>query len=89
MFEAVVGIPGIGVHVYQNMVCRYRVCVEVVGCYIELFLQVDAEEKQLTVSSRSARVQNVMWWYFVCSREAVCFQKWSFYAKLNCFGPHC
>ena len=33
-------------------------------------------EKQLTVSSRSGRFEHMMWWYFVCSREDVCFRTW-------------
>ena len=31
---AYVGLPGIGYSVYQNMVRRYRVCVEVAGRHI-------------------------------------------------------
>ena len=55
-----VGLPGIGDRVYQNLVRRYRLCVEVAGRHIEPFLQVNPEEKQRTVSSRSGRVQHVM-----------------------------
>ncbi|KAJ8866799.1 hypothetical protein PR048_032660 [Dryococelus australis] len=39
------GLPGIGERVYQNMVRRYRVYVDVAGRQIEPFLQVDPEEK--------------------------------------------
>ena len=33
-----VGLQGIGDHVNENMVCRYRVYVDVVGCHINAFL---------------------------------------------------
>ena len=36
--SADVALPGIGDRVYQNMVRRYCVCVEVAGCHIEPFL---------------------------------------------------
>ena len=32
------GLQGIGDHVYQNMVCRYCVCIEVAGHHIKPFL---------------------------------------------------
>ena len=32
------GLQGIGDRAYENMVCRYRVCVEVAGRHIEPFL---------------------------------------------------
>ena len=35
MAAADVGLSGIGDRVYQNMVRRYRVCVEIAGHYIE------------------------------------------------------
>ena len=38
------------------------------------FLKVCPEEKHHTVSSSIGRVQHVMWWYFVCSGESVCFR---------------
>ena len=37
MVAAVVGLPDIVDRVYQNMACRYRVCVEVAGRHIERF----------------------------------------------------
>ena len=56
MAEANVGLQGIGDHVYENMEHRYHVCVEVIGCHIKPFLEVDSEEQQCTVNSRSERV---------------------------------
>ncbi|KAJ8886349.1 hypothetical protein PR048_012560 [Dryococelus australis] len=38
MAAADLGLPGIGDRVYQNMVRRYRVCVDVTGHHIEPFL---------------------------------------------------
>ena len=38
MAEADVGLQGISDRVYQNMVHRYRVCIEVAGRHIEPFL---------------------------------------------------
>ena len=38
MAAAYVALPGIDDQVNQNMVCRYRVCVDVTGRHIELFL---------------------------------------------------
>ena len=38
MAAADVGLPDIGDHVYQNMLRRYRVCVEVADRHTELFL---------------------------------------------------
>ena len=38
MAAADVGLQGIGDHVYQNMVRRYRVCVEVADRHIEPLL---------------------------------------------------
>ena len=35
---AEVGLPGICDRVYQNMVCRYHVCVKVAGRHIVTFL---------------------------------------------------
>ena len=64
-----VELPGIGDQVYQDIVRRYRVCVEVAGRHIERLLKVDPEEKQRTVSSRSGRVQHVM---YVCVCVCVC-----------------
>ena len=44
--SADVGLPGIGDRVYQNMVSRYRVCAEVAGRHIDVFLYVDPEKIQ-------------------------------------------
>ena len=52
MAAAYVGLQDIGDHVYQNMVRRYRVCVEVPGCHIEPFLQVDPEVQQRTYNKQ-------------------------------------
>ena len=38
MAAADVALQGIGDCVYENMICRYRVCVEVTGHHIEPFL---------------------------------------------------
>ena len=38
MAAADIGLQGLGDHVYENMVHRYRVCVEAAGHHIELFL---------------------------------------------------
>ena len=62
-----VGLQGIGDWMYENMVCRYLVCVEVASRHIELFLLVNPEEQQHTVSSRSGWVQHVMWRGFCCN----------------------
>ena len=54
-----VGGPGIGDHVYQNMVRRYRICVDVGGRHIEPFLYVDPEDKQQEWESDRERESNV------------------------------
>ena len=51
MAAADVGLQGIGDSVYENMVCRYRTCVEVAGPHIEPFLKVDPE-KQRSVNNK-------------------------------------
>ena len=76
MAAADVGIPGIGDRLYQNMVRRYRVFVEVAGRHIEPSLVLEREVKQCTVNNRSGRVHQVMCWYFFCSKEAICFRTW-------------
>ncbi|KAJ8885964.1 hypothetical protein PR048_012170 [Dryococelus australis] len=57
MAAADLGLPGIGDRVYQKMVLRYRVCVDVTGRHIDPFLR--------------GRRQREMWWCFVRRGETV------------------
>ena len=55
--------------------------------FTRFFLEVDPEEKQHTVNSRSGRLQLEMCWYFVCSGEAVCFLTWVPMENLTVLDP--
>ncbi|KAJ8866317.1 hypothetical protein PR048_032160 [Dryococelus australis] len=46
-------LPGIGDRVYQNMVRRYRVCVEVAGRHIEPFLETAVTQNSLQLARRT------------------------------------
>ena len=55
MAAADVGGLMIGDHVYQNIVRRYCICVDVGGRHIEPFLKVNSDDKQ-QVSERATCV---------------------------------
>ncbi|KAJ8881860.1 hypothetical protein PR048_018346 [Dryococelus australis] len=63
MAAADLGLLGIGDRVYQKMVRRYRVCVDVAGRHSEPFLR--------------GRGQHVMWWCFVYCGETVREPAWN------------
>ena len=79
------GRPGID-HMYQNMVHRYRDVLKLVvtsspSC------KWTQKKRQCTIRNRSRRVRHMMWRYFYCSGEVVCFRTWVPMQKLNCLGP--
>ena len=74
MAAADVGLPGMVIVFTITWYVGTGNVLNLLGVSSSLPFKWTQKKNNATVSSRRGRVQHVMWWYFVCSGDAVCFR---------------